>query len=257
MAVSAAEDIRGERTRRRWTLREVAGRAGLSVAAVHALESGVPASLETYARVFSALGLRAELRGVDPRRQTTIARDEDPVHAAMGELEAGRLAGLGFPVSIDEPYQHYQFAGRADLVAWDLERRALLHLENRTRFPNIQEAFGSYNGKRSYLAPVLAERLSIGPRGWHSVTHAIVALWSAEVLHTLRLRTQSFVAVCPDSAHAFAGWWAGSPPLVGVTSTFIALDPRATGRQRAWVDLPAALVARPRYRGYADAASAQ
>jgi hypothetical protein len=224
---------------------------------VQSIEKGKAASLETYARVFTVLGLRGELRGTDARRRPGTIRDEDPVHAAMGELEAGRIGGFGFVVSIDEPYQHYQFAGRADLVAWDLEHRALLHLENRTRFPNIQEAFGSYNAKRSYLAQVLADRLAIGPRGWHSVTHAIVALWSAEVLHTLRLRTQSFAAVCPDNSEAFANWWVGSPPSVGVTSTFIALDPRATGRQRAWIDLPGALVTRPRNRGYADAASAQ
>lgn len=257
MAASAADDVRDERTRRRWTLREVAARAGVSAAAVHSIETGRAASLETYARVFTVLGLRGELRGINARRSGSTVRDEDPVHAAMGEFEAGRVTGFGFRISIDVPYQHYQFAGRAEFVAWDLERRALLHLDNRTRFPNIQEAFGSYNAKRSYLAGVIAERLAIGPRGWHNVTHAIVALWSAEVLHTLRLRTRSFLAVCPDRADAFAGWWAGAPPSVGVTSTFIALDPRATGRQRGWVDLPAALVARPRYRGYADAASAQ
>ena len=256
MAATAGDDIREARTRRRWTLRELAARAGVSAAATQALEAGRPASLETYARIFTVLGLQPELHGVDPRRRGGERRDEDPVHSAMGELEAGHLRRLGFRVSLDEPYQHYQFAGRADLMAWDLDRRAMLHLENRTRFPNLQDAFGSYNAKRTYLGRVVAERFGIGPRGWASVTHAFVALWSAEVLHALRLRSQSFAAVCPDPADDFAAWWAGSPPSSGITSTLIVLDPGATGRQRSWVDLPAALLARPRYRGYADAASA-
>jgi transcriptional regulator with XRE-family HTH domain len=255
MAVTAGNDIREARLRRRWTLRDVAARAGVSPASAQALEVGKPASLETYARVFTVLGLQPELRGVDPRRRAATNRDEDPVHAAMGELEAGHLRRFGIRVSLDEPYQHYQFAGRADLLAWDLDRRAMLHLENRTRFPNLQDAFGSYNAKRRYLAQVLAEPFGIGPRGWASVTHALVALWSAEVLHVLRLRTQSFAAVCPDRSDGFAAWWAGAPPSDGVTSTLIVLDPGASGRQRVWVDLPAALLARPRYRGYADAAS--
>ena len=55
----------------------------------------------------------------------------------MGEYEASHLRALGFKVGIDEPYQHYQFAGRADLVAWDVDARAFLHIENGTRFPDF------------------------------------------------------------------------------------------------------------------------
>lgn len=94
-----------------------------------------------YARLASALGLRFEATMLDPRRPAA-GRGGDTVHAAMGELEAARLGARGFRVAIDEPYQHYQFAGRADVVAWDTDARALLHLENRTRFPNLQERPG-------------------------------------------------------------------------------------------------------------------
>src|SRR3972149_5950175 len=107
--------------------------------------------------------------------------------AGMGDAEPRHRRSLGFDVGLDVPYQHYQFAGRADLLAWDSERRSLLHVENRTRFPNLQEAFGSYNAKRAYLATDVAERIGLGG-GWRSGAPVIAALWSSEVLHSLRLR---------------------------------------------------------------------
>jgi hypothetical protein len=132
--------------------------------------------------VTTGLGLWPGLTASDPRkRHLSQGREQDFVHAAMGELEAKRFRSHGFGVAIDDPYQHYQFAGRADVVAWDLARRALLHIENRTRFPDIQGALGSYAAKRSYLAEVLAERLGISGGRWHSVTQ-----FTCPVAHTIR-----------------------------------------------------------------------
>ena len=176
----------------------------------------------------------------------------DAVHSAMGEFEARHLRGLGSRVGLDEPYQNYQLAGRADIVAWDFDARALLHIENRTRFPDFQEMAGAYNAKRAYLADAIAERTSIAR--WASQTHVIAALWSSDVLHALRLRTESFRSLCPDQSDTFAHWWAGQPARAGSSSTLIVLDPLATGSERRWIGLDDALSARPRYRGYADAA---
>jgi transcriptional regulator with XRE-family HTH domain len=239
VSVAAGDLVRGERQRRSLTMRELAQHAGVSAAVIAHIEAGHPASLETYARLSTALGLRLELALVDPRRRSGPSREADLVHAAMGEAEARRLRAHGFDVGLDVPYQHYQFAGRADVLAWDLERRALLHVENRTRFPNLQEAFGSYNAKRAYLAADVAERIGLGG-GWRSETHVIVALWSAEVLHSLRLRTASFEAVCPDPADAFAAWWSGEPPAQGQTSCLVVLDPHPGGpaaRRRRFIGL--------------------
>lgn len=113
---------------------------------------------------------------------------------------------------------------------------------------------GSYNAKRAYLGRVMAER--IGIRGWTSETHVIAALWSAEVLHALRLRTESFRSICPDSVESVVDWWDGALPPAGHRSVLVVLDPLSGGRQRAFVGLDHALTVRPRYRGYADAASA-
>jgi len=190
---------------------------------------------------------------VDPkRRQRRSNLSADPVHSAVGELESGHLRKLGFPVAIDEPYQHFQFAGRADVIAWDVAARALLHIENRTRFPNVQETAGSFNAKRAYLGRVLAERFGI--QRWQSETHVIVALWSAEILHALRSRSETFRALCPDEPAAFAGWWGGHAPARGTRRELVVLDPLAKGRQRSWISLADALTARPRYHGYADVA---
>lgn len=247
--------IHDERRRRRWGLRELAERSRLSLTAVHDVEAGEPASLDAYVRVATALGLRLEFEVTDPRRRTDRPpRTADLVHSAMGELEVRHLRSFGRPVALDEPYQHYQFAGRADLVSWDLPARALLHLENRTRFPDFQETAGAYNAKRAYLGEALAVRLRIP--GWRSETHVIVTLWSAEVLHALRLRAASFRALCPDPPDSFAAWWAGElPTTAGRTSALIVLDPLAVGRQRPFIGLDDALVAHPRHRGYAEVAS--
>lgn len=171
-----------------------------------------------------------------------------------GRVRGGAPAGAWLPVGIDEPYQHYQFAGRADVVAWNPDRAALLHLENRTRFPDFQHAAGSFNSKRAYLGDSLAKRL--GVRQWRSETHVVVALWSAEVLHSLRLHPESFRSLCPDPPDDFAAWWAGQAPAAGVTSSLVLLDPLARGRQRVFVGLDDAIAsAKPRHRGYVDVVS--
>jgi len=216
MAVDAGSHMRDHRLRKALTIRHLSDRTGVSPGTIHAVESGKPAELETYARVAAALELRPAIEFADARRRRAPAApilDEDFVHAAMGEVEALTFSGHGFEIGLDEPYQHYQFAGRADLIAWDRDHRALLHLENRTRFPDVQDAAGSYNAKRAYLAAVLSRRLGLGPRGCDIVTHAMVALWSSEALHTIRLREATFRALCPDASDSFAEWWAGRVPV--------------------------------------------
>lgn len=250
------ERIRTERRRRGWSIQLLALRVGVSRWSVYLLERGEPSSLDLAVRCLGALGFRLEVDAVDPRKSTqaTKRRTEDPVHAAMGELEASTLRAHGFRVAIDEPYQHFQFAGRADVVAWTVKPATLIHLENRTQFPNHQEAAGAFNAKKAYLAGELANRLGVGR--FVSVTHVMVCLWSAEVLHSLRIHPETFRALGPDPAAAFERWWSGTTPAVGTSATVAVMDPFASERQRQWIDLEAALDgARPRYRGYAEAAA--
>jgi transcriptional regulator with XRE-family HTH domain len=248
--------VRDARIARGWSATELAKRAGMSTAFVYLIESGRSGSAEAAVRLATALGHQVEIDLVDPKRATTGRTDlsVDFVHSAIGEFEAGRLRQIGFPVGMDEPYQHYQYAGRADLVAWDLEQRALLHIENRTRFPDVQDTAGVYNAKRAYLGESLAARLGIAR--WASETHVLAGLWSWEVLHAVRQRPETFRALCPAPVEAFSRWWDGSLATPERSSVFVVLDPLANGRQRAFVGLDEALTVRARYRGYADASEA-
>ena len=255
-AIGFGELVREARISRGWSVAQLADRARLSQDVIYRVEAGHPVSGDACARIAVALGRRLHIDLVDPRRRpgerASRALAVDLVHSAMGEFEARHLRERRFSVGIDEPYQHYQFAGRADVVAWDFEQRALLHIENRTRFPDFQEMAGAYNAKRAYLAGSIGERLGVAR--WASETHVIAALWSAEVLHVLRLRPESFRSVCPDDGAAFSSWWTGVPPTVGATSSLIVLDPIASSRQRPFVSLEVAGHVRPRHRAYADLA---
>jgi transcriptional regulator with XRE-family HTH domain len=250
--------IADARRARGWALRDMGARTGLAISWIHDIEHGHPATLESYAALAAALGLDLRMDLVDPRARRVGARSEDPVHSAMGEVIAARMSRAGSDVALDEPYQHYQFAGRADVLAWDRDRRALLHVENRTRFPNLQEAIGSYNAKRRYLASSVSERIGLRT-GFEVVTHVMAGLWSSEVIHTARLRPATLRAICPDGPGAFEAWWAGERPLSSrVSSSFVLLDPAPRAGKRPFVGLEEALAAslRPRFRGYADALAA-
>ena len=233
------------------SIRELADRADLGASTVHAVESGRSSSLRTYACLAVALGLRPEF-GLGSRRPPVSPRDEDPVHAAMGEFEARHFQSLGLRTLLDEPFQHYQFAGRGDFGALSIEPPLLLHVENKTRIVNVQEAIGSFNAKRVYLAQELAGRF--GVHRWQSEVHVLALLWSTETIHAVRLNRATMASVCPDDTNAFARWWAGIPAGNGRRSSLIFLDPHADP-DRAWVGLERLDGLRPRYRGYADAAA--
>jgi hypothetical protein len=235
-------------------MRTVTAAAGLGRATVGEIDAGNPASLETYVRLCDALRLRADFRFVDPRRRDRgEGRATDSVHAAMGEVEAAHFRSLGFEVGLDEPFQHYQFAGRADVVAWSAERGALLHMENKTQFPDLQDAFGAFNAKRRFLGAELAA--SVGVARWRSETHVIAALWSGEVLRAIRAHEASFAGVCPGPIASFETWWCGEPPAAGRHSVLAVFDPEEGRRsdRRRWVGLGDLTGVRPRYRDYADA----
>ena len=225
--------------------------AGISREMVYRVERGEPASMETLARLAAGLGLRLELTFEDSRARGRPTRSQDPVHAAIVEQLAARYSAQSRIVAVDEPFQHYQFAGRADLAVVDPSGPDLLHHEVKTAIPNVGELAGAWNVKRQYLARVLAERHGL-VRGFRSATHVLTVAWTAESLHVVRLREATFRALGPDTTEAFEAWWDGGRPRApGVTATIILLDPIERPRARAWVGLEAARTVRPRHPGYA------
>ena len=115
----------------------------------------------------------------------------------------------------------------------------------------------AFSAKRAYMGEEVAKRLGTAG-GFASETHVVVALWSSEVLRTVRLRQSTFRSVCPDAPDAFAAWWQGRPPTTGSASCLVILDPLPGQRRsrRRWVGLDAVHVVDTRYRGYADALEA-
>ena len=259
IAIELGQEIRDERRRRGWTMSELGRRAGVSAAMVQAVEAGSASSLDGYVRFALALGLAPRFT-LSPDRAAQQIRAADPVHSFMGEVQAEQIGGTPRIVRPDEPYQHYQFAGRADLVGYDPINRSLLHIENRTRFPDVQGFAGAFNQKRVYLAPQMAERFGIRgvAGGFRSIAHVVVALWSAEVLHALRLRTATFTAIAPDAPLAFEAWWDRRAPEPGTTTSLVIFDPLPGERhsRRRWVGLSEVRRVEPRYRDYAEALSA-
>jgi len=250
LAITIGAAIREERRRRGMSIRDLASLAGLGASTVHAVECGRPSAIRTYAALALALGFRTEFT-MQSRRQRPTPRDEDPVHAAMGEFEARHFQSLGFRTLLDEPFQHYQFSGRGDFGAIAIRPAHLLHIENKTRVVNVQDAIGSFNAKRAYLGREMADRIGVG--SWESELHVLAMLWSAETIHAVRLHRATMTSVCPDEPGAFERWWRGEPQGTGRRSVLIFLDPAAeTGR--AWAGLDRLDGLRPRYRGYAEAA---
>jgi transcriptional regulator with XRE-family HTH domain len=244
--------VRAARVRRRWTTRRLALEAGVSRTLVYLVERGDPTCLETYVRLGAALGLRLDLSLEDPRAKAPAGRAQDPVHAAIVEALAARYGAQGRRVGADEPFQHFQFAGRADLTAVDPGGPDLLHHEVKTAIPNVGELAGAWNVKRQYLAGALAERHAIRG-GFRSVTHVLTIAWTAECLHVVRLRAATIRSLGPDGPDAFARWWdGGRPASTGVVSTVVIFDPVERSRATSWASLDRLATLRPRYHGYAD-----
>ena len=96
-AVRAGARVRDARERRGWTATRLAAEAGISRTLVYLVERGELTSLETYARLASALGLRLGLELTNDRERIAGAgRAEDPARR-HGRATGGPLPRAGLP----------------------------------------------------------------------------------------------------------------------------------------------------------------
>ena len=83
----------------------------------------------------------------------------------------------------------------------------------------------------------------------------MAGLWSAEVIHAVRLRRATFGTLWQDTEDRLPGWLAGNPPVGGVSSSLVLIDLFAKRRSGSIAGLQRVLAgARPRVRGYREAA---
>src|SRR5687767_8728545 len=81
--IGLGQQLRDARIARRWTVADLATRAGVSSDVVYLIEAGKTASTEAALRLVTALGRHIELDLVDPRRRGEMraALSGDPVHS--------------------------------------------------------------------------------------------------------------------------------------------------------------------------------
>ena len=233
-----------------WSQRRLARVAGLSQSFVSRFERGEPTAVtvDSVARLFDALGIRAELRTELPvvngdRRQA------DAVHAWACGYVGRRLSRLGWDVRHEVEIGTGRFRGWIDVLGYRPGDRSLLINECKTDIVDvgaIQRATSWYE-REAWAA---ARRF-----GWRPVRSvvALLLLDSAEVEARLRTNRQLFESSFPDRAAQMAPW-VERPGAHPPAHCLALIDPGSRGRR--WLR-PSRLDGRrapSRYAGYADAA---
>lgn len=132
--------------------------ARVSAAAVGRHEHGHLTSIARLRRHAEALGLRLDVRLTG--RGGELERLADDEHAAIVEVVAQLLRGLGHQVEPEATYNEWGERGRIDLLAYLAESATLDVVEVKGELTDIQEMLGALNAKER-LAPDVARR-----RGW-------------------------------------------------------------------------------------------
>jgi len=163
--------IRFLRVRRRWRQRDLAERAGISQTMVSRLERGhlSEATLDTIRRVAAALDLRVDVVG--RWRGGELDRLLASGHSALHESVAAHLRTLaGWQFASEVSFAHFAERGVIDILAWHEPSRALLVIELKTEFVDLNELIGTLDRKRRNAAQIARER------GWLDQA-ASVSVW--------------------------------------------------------------------------------
>lgn len=160
--------LRGMRTKRGWRQEDLAGRAKVSREMVGRIELGHAGSvaLGTFRRVVGALDGRLDT--VIRWHGGDLPRLLNARHAAMHEAMALRLRDLaGWVFEPEVSFSIYGERGVIDILGWHEECRAILVIELKTEFVDINETMGTLD-RKGRLAAVIARE-----RGWDPATTSV------------------------------------------------------------------------------------
>ena len=158
--VRLARSLRLLRHRRRWRQRDLAAKAGVARSAVSLLECGRAGELrlDVIERIGRALEARVDVR-VD-WRGAAIDRLLDGAHAGLVDDTVRRLGRTGWLVETEVSFEIRGERGSIDILAWHPVRRALLVVEVKSAFGDLQATLMSV-ARKVRLARIIARRF-----GW-------------------------------------------------------------------------------------------
>lgn len=160
--------IRAVRIRRGLRQADVAALAGVSQAAVSAIESGriERTTIHALRRVAGAVGVSVALT---PRwRGAETAKLLDERHAALVRAVVARLGAIGWDARTEPTFNIRGERGAIDVLAWHPVARVVLVIEVKTVICDLQDLLSTMDRKRR-LAPIVARDL-----GWRPLVVASV-----------------------------------------------------------------------------------
>lgn len=222
--------LRAVRIRRGWRQADVAGHAGVSVTAVSRAERGqidrMP--LATLRRVAAALDIRVDL--VPRWRGADLDRLLNAGHAEMHEWLAGYFDRLpGWVRAPEVSFAVFGERGVIDILAWHPGRRALLVIELKTEFADVNELVGVMDRRRRLAAGIGRER------GWDPATVSVWVIVADTPTNRRRhQRSRGLLrSAFPLEGHAMRAWM--HDPVRSVAGlSFWSNVPRVNAGRRTW-----------------------
>ena len=219
--------IRALRRHRGWTQGFLAGRAGISQAAVSRAERGDAASqtLGTLERIAEALGARASLRLF--WHGEALDRLLDAVHAGLVDQVVILLRANSWEVVTEATFSVYGERGSVDVLAYHAGFGALLIVEVKSVVPDMQDMLAGID-RKARLGPHLAT-----DRGWpvRSSSRLLVLPDDRTARRRLAQHAATMALAFPLQTAAVRRWIARPTGSMGGV-LFLPSSRSTTGRQR-------------------------
>ena len=216
-----------------WTQRDVSARSAVSQGQVSRIERGIAeaVSVRDLGRIAKALNVRLSL---NPWwRDGDLAQLLDAGHAAIVEYVVGWLLRRGWEVLVEYSFNHFGERGSVDIVAWHPRFRALLLVEVKSRFVDVQEMLATFARKVRIVPDLVA-----ASHGWQplAVGRLVVAAGSGTNRRVVDAHPAIFAATYPGRTRDAQAWIARPEGSFGgvwfVSADVLRGNPRTTKRVR-------------------------